>query len=89
VRFDPDELERWTARQSRGAGAEAARSAGRPRGNGEEAVPATLVQLAKDASAALREVERDLGTSLSFPQRRKLLDLAERLETAAASAAGS
>jgi hypothetical protein len=39
--------------------------------------------LAADASAALRSLERDVGTSLSFPQRRKLLDLAQRLDAAA------
>lgn len=86
VRFDPDELERWTARQSRGA--DPALPPGTPRHNGEPDVSATLVQLAHDASAALRDVEREVGANLSFPQRRKLLDLAERLE-AAASAAGA
>lgn len=45
-----------------------------------------LVRLAGDASRALRDLERDVGTSLSFPQRRKLLDLAQRLDDAASQA---
>lgn len=88
VRFDPDELARWTANQARGAAADAVVAAAPTRSNGESpAVSSTLVRLANDASAALRDLERDVGASLSFPQRRKLLDLADRLEEAAAAAA--
>ena len=86
VRFEPDELEQWTRGQSRGGGE-------LPAGAGDSAAPAdgpapapvshALVELANDAAVALRNLERDVGTNLSFPARRKLLDLAERLENAA------
>ena len=69
VRFDPDELEEWTEGQAQGTKA--------ADGGGE-----ALSALAADASQVLRELERDVGASLSFPQRRRLLDLAERLERA-------
>lgn len=88
VRFDPHELEQWTQRQSRGGdelpGADG--SVARPDGGASEPVSDTLVQLANDAAAALRNLERDVGTNLSFPARRKLLDLVERLENAASAA---
>ncbi|MGD8330281.1 MAG: helix-turn-helix domain-containing protein [Acidobacteriota bacterium] len=80
VRFDPDELARWTAKQARGADPAAASP------QAEQPAPetlTTLVDLASDASAALRDLERDVGATLSFPQRRRLLELAERLEKAA------
>lgn len=81
VRFDPEELERWTESQARGVRSESSSSGSQD--NGRDAV-LTLVELADDASATLRDLERDVGTSLSFPQRRKLLELAERLEEATA-----
>ena len=78
VRFDPEELARWTARQSRGASSSAeARKAPKA-----DSLP-LLAGLASDASSALRDLERDLGASLSFPQRRRLLELADRLDEAA------
>ena len=82
VRFDPDELERWTESQSRGARSEESTSASTS--GATEAAVVTLAELADDACAALRDLERDVGTSLSFPQRRKILELAERLEQATA-----
>ncbi len=78
VRFDPDELERWTERQSRGSDRENAGAL--PAG---AAASETLSRLAVDASVILRDLEKDVGASLSFLQRRKLLDLAEKLEQAA------
>jgi excisionase family DNA binding protein len=83
VRFDPEELAEWTESQSRGAGATKRSSSGEREPAPETS--ATLVRLAHDASATLRDLERDVGTSLSFPQRRKLLELADKLEQAAAS----
>ncbi|MGD8330421.1 MAG: helix-turn-helix domain-containing protein [Acidobacteriota bacterium] len=83
VRFDPDELARWTASQARGTDSAASSAqAGQP----APETLATLVDLASDASAALRDLEREVGASLSFPQRRRLLELAERLEQAASEA---
>ena len=73
VRFDPEELERWTKRQSRGSDHA---DAGAPPDS------ETLARLAVDASVVLRDLEKDVGASLSFLQRRKLLDLAEKLEQA-------
>lgn len=80
VRFDPEELERWTQSQARGA-RPGGSSPGSPDGAADAAV-GTLVELAGAASAALRDLERDVGTSLSYPQRRKILELAERLDEA-------
>jgi len=111
VRFDPDDLARWTEKQSRGgAQARAASERGdvQPRrknkadasvrsgvpskkapdasvGEGDDA----LRRLAADASTALRALERDLGASLSFPQRRRLLELADRLDSAASDRPGA
>lgn len=79
VRFDPEELERWTESQARG-GKRGSKDAQRRAGVEE------LVEAAGEACAVLRDLERDVGTSLSFPQRRKLLELAERLEQAVADA---
>lgn len=87
VRFDPAELERWTKSQARGARAAAPRRDA-PSGGRDAGDAGALVELAGEASAALRELERDVGTSLSFPQRRRLLELAERLDRAAADVAG-
>ncbi len=78
VRFDPDELERWTEGQSRGS--DHADAGAPPPGSVDSE---TLSRLAVDASVILRDLEKDLGASLSFLQRRKLLDLAEKLEQAA------
>jgi excisionase family DNA binding protein len=106
VRFDPEELENWTAEQSRGGGAAkapagaagATKRKGAAKGKGGTSGGASarsarqpasvagedsLARLAVEAAAVLRELERDLGASLSFPQRRKLLDLADRLGRAA------
>lgn len=92
VRFDPVELEEWTAGQSRGR-APAARA---DRGGGaadlepdvamDSSESEGLRRLAADASRTLRELERDLAASLSYPQRRKLTDLAERLDAAVGDA---
>ena len=78
VRFDPDELERWTASQSRGS--DHADAGAPPPASADSE---TLSRLAVDASVLLRDLEKDVGASLSFLQRRKLLDLAEKLEQAA------
>ncbi len=78
VRFDPEELERWTESQSRGA--DRADTGVPPPGSADSE---TLSRLAVDASAVLRDLEKEVGASLSFLQRRKLLDLAEKLEQAA------
>lgn len=86
VRFDPDELEQWTRGQSRGGGelpAAAGGSMAPKDGVASARVSHTLVELANDAAVVLRKLERDVGTNLSFPARRKLLALAERLENAA------
>ena len=79
VRFDPEELEQWTEGQSQGSG------------SGDTNVPRleasnskNLSSLAIDAATVLRGLEKDVGTSLSFPQRRKLLELSEKLEQAVA-----
>ena len=108
VRFDPEELARWTEKQSRGGDAPAA-SGTRPRGRkkrkrktpaaleggvSRKASPApsvskdieVLLRLAADASTALRALEREVGANLSFPQRRKLVELADRLDRAASEA---
>ncbi len=77
VRFDPDELESWTESQSRGA---ARGDTGTPPAASADAE--TLPRLAIDASVVLRDLEKDVGASLSFLQRRKLLDLAAKLEQA-------
>ena len=89
VRFDPHELEQWTQGHSRGGGelpAAAVDALAPPDEGAPEPVSDTLVQLAIDAAATLRDLERDVGTNLSFPARRKLLDLVERLENATAAA---
>lgn len=89
VRFEPRELEQWTESQSRGGGelrAAADGSVAPADGAVSEPITHTLAELASDAAAALRSVDRDVGADLSFPARRKLLDLAKRLENAAAAA---
>ena len=95
VRFEPAELESWVASQSRGPepGEEAtAGSAGAPQSpiQGSEAasaraseITADLQELAGEAASTLRDLEREVGTELSFPRRQELNALAERLETAA------
>jgi len=87
VRFDPDELEAWTESQSRGTRRGAGRDPGSettgPVAGGAGAVGTDeLRRLAADASRTLRNLERDLGASLSYPQRRRLSDLADSLERA-------
>ena len=87
VRFDPDELEAWTESQSRGslsrAGGDPGSEPKAPAVGGEAAADMDeLRRLAADASRTLRDLERDLGASLSYPQRRRLSDLAESLEQA-------
>lgn len=90
VRFDPEELESWAAEQSRGGGNRrggasrrakpaAAESKARKRDGSE------LSELAPRAVELLRKLEREVGTSLSYPQRRELTELADRLEEAARS----
>lgn len=88
VRFDPHELERWTQGQSRGGNQLPAAdgSVARSDGAASEAVSDTLVQLANEAAAALRNLEHDVGANLNFLARRKLLDLVGRLENAASAA---
>ena len=78
VRFDPAELEEWTANQSKGSDPGEPAVAVPDRGN-----RSGLGSLAVEASAVLRDLEKDVGASLSFPQRRKLIDLADRLDEAA------
>jgi excisionase family DNA binding protein len=92
VRFDPEELEEWTAGQSRGRPPRRPREAAAAANAGAAAEPAAaavaadrLRSLAADAAQTLRELERDLGASLSYPQRRRLSDLAERLDDAVGS----
>jgi len=85
VRFDPEELERWTAEQARGgSGTESSMPV---EALGSAAIGEELIELAGEAAGALRDLHRDVGASLNFPQRRRLLELAERLEKAAAQAA--
>ena len=92
VRFDPGEIEAWVLDQSRAAEPAAAED-GEPRassgketrkkgGAGAKAL-AEFRDLASDAARALRELERDVGASLSYPQRQQLAHLVERLENAA------
>lgn len=82
VRFDPEELKAWTAAQAQGP--EAGRCAPRRSGD-EERRTATrdLREVAGETVDLLQQLERDLGTHLSYPQRRRLEELAERLERAA------
>jgi excisionase family DNA binding protein len=86
VRFDPAELEKWTAAQSRVSSQPAPRRGKPETGEDPPGASAALQRLAADASRVLRELERDVGANLSYPQRRELSDLVERLEGAAASA---
>jgi len=69
VRFDPAELESWVGQHR------SAESHGRPTAPEFEAAALAAVQ-------QLRRLEADLGEHLSFPQRRELRELAERLERA-------
>jgi len=89
VRFDPAELSDWTEGQSRGAmiAAPAPEVPAGPADPATVSVSPTLLELASDACAALRDLEREVGASLSYPQRRQLLDLAQRLEQAVSGAA--
>ena len=87
VRFDPDELEAWTESQSRGSRSRAGDDPGtEPKapasGDGAAAGADELRRLAADASRTLRDLERDLGASLSYRQRCRLSELAESLERA-------
>lgn len=66
VRFDPDELADWVE-----AGAAV------PERPNEDLQKAALA-----AARQLRALESDLGANLSFPQRREIRELAERLERA-------
>ena len=79
VRFDPEELEQWSEGQSRGSDSG---DTNVPRSEAPDSK--TLSSLAIDAARVLRDLEKDVGASLSFPQRRKLLELAEKLEQATA-----
>ena len=92
VRFDPGEIEAWAARQSRAAEPAPAEDRKRPastaqktreKGGADSKELAELRDLASDAARALRQLERDVGASLSYPQRQKLAQLAERLKSAA------
>jgi excisionase family DNA binding protein len=86
VRFDPAELEKWTAAQSR-VSSQPSRRRRKPKTGGDPPeASAALQRLAVDASRVLRDLERDVGANLSYPQRRELADLMERLEEAAAPA---
>ena len=78
VRFDPEELKQWIEGQSQGFDSDDT-SVPRP----EAPDSKTLSHLAVEASTVLRDLEKDVGTNLSFPQRRKLLELAKKLEQAA------
>ena len=92
VRFDPDELEEWTESQSRGVRGGAGGAPGTdPKGSsagGGAAATDELRRLAAEASRTLRDLERNLAASLSYPQRRRLSDLAESLERAVGSVDG-
>ncbi len=92
VRFDPGEIEAWVAGQSRGAGSapgedrERRRSTAkktRKKGVAHSKELAELRDLASDAAQALRQLEREVGASLSYPQRQQLAQLAARLDNAA------
>ena len=89
VRFDPDELKSWTKAQSPGGPRSAVggpgptesktKVAGGAPGQGAD----RLRTLALDAARIIRELEREVGASLSYPRRRELSELVERLEDAA------
>lgn len=85
VRFDPAELEKWTAAQSRVSSRPSRRRGEPAAGDDSPGASAALRRLAAEASRVLRELERDVGANLSYPQRRELSDLVERLEEAAGS----
>jgi excisionase family DNA binding protein len=96
VRFDPDELRDWAAgaaggprraRPSGGTGMSMQSSS--PEVSGAEADKtrpseiAELCRVAREAADQLRRLETSLGAQLTFPQRRELASLADRLEVAA------
>lgn len=95
VRFDPDELKAWTAAQAQGPaprGTDPAGSGDEGRSAAEDgaaspAATAALCETASEAAEVLRRLRRDLGAHLSYPQRQRLDELAERLEQAADDAA--
>lgn len=84
VRFDPAELQAWVEGQ-----AESARDdADRPGSQNERQLRA-LLEVAGDAVRQLRKIEADLGAQLSFPERQKLKQLADRLQKAAGRVEGT
>ncbi len=92
VRFDPGEIEAWAAGQSRAPAPDRAEDGERRASTAQAARQdgvagskelAELRDLASDAARALRQLERDVGASLSYPQRQNLAQLADRLENAA------
>lgn len=79
VRFDPGELRRWTREQARGGDADE---------DPERTGPAPdelrrLRELMSSAAESLGDLQREVGTHLSYPQRQELAGLVERLEEGA------
>lgn len=84
VRFDPAELAAWVQEQG-----ESAKSGSGGRGGADARHVRTLITAAGDAVRQLRKIETDLGAQLSFPERQKLKELADRLQKAAGHVEGS
>lgn len=79
VRFDPGELRRWTREQARGGDADD----GPQRSGPAPAELRRLRELMSSAADSLRELQREVGTHLNYPQRQELGELVERLEEGA------
>lgn len=96
VRFDPEELREWTARQggeqagakgdepgrAEPAGAVGGEPARSREGAGGRESIRDLHRVAREAARELRRLETSVGAQLTFAERRALADLAERLDGA-------
>lgn len=85
VRFDPEELRDWATRQggSKPVPAEGKEPMVRTGERPDSASIEDLRRVAREAARELRRLESSLGEQLTFPRRRALADLAERLAGAA------